>query len=407
MKLIKHRRKTVGSWFPGRQKEQSVTPTRANRALDAAASPFEATSVERELLSEGAFKRMIAIERKRTERSEEPFLLMLLEAGTSEDAEVNAKALEGMASALVSHSRETDVVGWYNDRTSVGVIFTGLVINDRNLVVSTILNRVKVILRDELNFSQFSQLRISFHFFPDWEHPNSSNPSDPILYPDVMNPGKTKAGLLFLKRVIDVVGSVLCLVFSSPVFLAIALAIKFSSKGPILFRQQRVGQYGKCFTFLKFRSMYANSDTRVHQKYVTELITRDAEKRQPKANQEGEGIYKLQDDRRITKVGKILRRTSLDELPQLLNVLKGEMSLVGPRPPIPYELAAYQAWHRRRVLQAKPGITGLWQVAGRSRVRFDEMVRMDLRYATSWSPWLDIKILLLTPLAVFRGTGAY
>jgi lipopolysaccharide/colanic/teichoic acid biosynthesis glycosyltransferase len=106
-------------------------------------------------------------------------------------------------------------------------------------------------------------------------------------------------------------------------------------------------------------------------------------------------------------VGKILRRTSLDELPQFLNVLLGEMSLVGPRPAIPYELAAYQTWHRRRVLEVKPGITGLWQVTGRSTVKFDEMVRLDVRYATSWTPWLDFRILMLTPLAVIRGVGAY
>ena len=106
-------------------------------------------------------------------------------------------------------------------------------------------------------------------------------------------------------------------------------------------------------------------------------------------------------------MGRFLRKSSLDELPQLFNVLKGDMSLVGPRPPIPYELAAYQTWHRRRVLEVKPGITGLWQVTGRSRVKFDEMVRLDLRYATSWSMWLDLKILLRTPLAVIRGSGAH
>jgi lipopolysaccharide/colanic/teichoic acid biosynthesis glycosyltransferase len=122
---------------------------------------------------------------------------------------------------------------------------------------------------------------------------------------------------------------------------------------------------------------------------------------------DGDPVYKLKDDKRITRVGKFLRRTSLDELPQFINVLMGQMSLVGPRPAIPYELAAYQTWHRRRVLEAKPGITGVWQIAGRSRVRFDEMVRMDLRYAMAWSPWLDLKILLLTPLAVIRGSGAY
>jgi lipopolysaccharide/colanic/teichoic acid biosynthesis glycosyltransferase len=382
-----------------------VTLLRVNRALAANGSPIESAEAVREMLNERSFKNMIAIERKRTERSREPFLMMLVEAGISEGSDVNTDALEAIAGALLSRSRETDLVGWYSERLTVGVIFTGLESSDKNAIVSTILTRVKMVLRDDLNFNQFSQLKISFHFFPDWEHPQDGNPSDPALYPDVMRPGRRKRSLLFLKRTGDIVGSVLALVLFAPVLLAIAVAIKISSRGPVLFRQQRVGQYGKCFTFLKFRSMYVNNDSQVHQKFVTELITRDAEKKPTEENHDG--IYKITNDRRITRVGKFLRRTSLDELPQLVNVLKGEMSLVGPRPAIPYELAAYQAWHRRRVLEAKPGITGLWQVAGRSRVRFDDMVRMDLRYATTWTPWLDIKILLLTPMAVLRGTGAY
>lgn len=354
------------------------------------------------MLHEKSFKRMIAIERKRTERTREPFLLMLLESVNPGDPAVSTKALENMATALSSHSRETDLVGWHTDGTTVGVIFTGLTIPDKNSIVSTILNRVKMILRDKLNFNQFNQLKISFHFFPDWDQPQNGNPSDPALYPDLMEPGPRKNTLLFLKRLIDVVGSVVLLAICFPLLLAVAIAVRISSKGPVLFRQPRVGQYGKCFTFLKFRSMYVGSDPQVHQRFVTELIASEGG-----VKAENGGVYKLQNDHRITRVGKFLRHTSLDELPQLWNVLRGEMSLVGPRPAIPYELTAYQAWHRRRVLQAKPGITGLWQVAGRSRVRFDDMVRMDLRYATGWTPWLDIKILLLTPLAVFRGTGAY
>ena len=150
--------------------------------------------------------------------------------------------------------------------------------------------------------------------------------------------------------------------------------------------------------------MYANNDSNVHKEYVTKLIAGEAER--VTSDRKGEGIYKLAGDKRITPLGKFLRRTSLDELPQLINVLCGDMSLVGPRPPIPYELAAYQTWHRRRLLEVKPGITGLWQVTGRSIVGFDEMVRLDLRYATSWTPWLDLEILLRTPAAVIKGSGA-
>ena len=150
--------------------------------------------------------------------------------------------------------------------------------------------------------------------------------------------------------------------------------------------------------------MRPDNDHSVHKEYVTRLIAGEIEHKSSNGN--GNGVYKLTNDKRITRVGKFLRRTSLDELPQLINVLKGDMSLVGPRPAIPYELAAYQTWHRRRVLEVKPGITGLWQVSGRSSVKFDEMVRLDLRYATSWSPWLDFMILMRTPRAVIVGEGA-
>ena len=151
--------------------------------------------------------------------------------------------------------------------------------------------------------------------------------------------------------------------------------------------------------------MKVDNDSRVHEEYVRKLIAGQAERKPSNGN--GEGVYKLTGDDRITRVGAFLRRTSLDEMPQFLNVLKGDMSLVGPRPAIPYEVVAYQTWHRRRVLEVKPGITGLWQVNGRSRVTFDEMVRLDLRYAKAWSPWMDIKILLLTPRAVVLGEGAH
>ena len=151
--------------------------------------------------------------------------------------------------------------------------------------------------------------------------------------------------------------------------------------------------------------MHVNNDPSVHKEYVTKLIAGQAEREGSNGN--GKGVYKLTNDRRITPVGKFLRRTSLDELPQFLNVLRGDMSLVGPRPAIPYEVAAYETWHRRRVLEVKPGITGSWQVNGRSRVKFNEMVRLDLQYAKSWSPWMDINILMRTPRAVIRGDGAY
>ena len=357
----------------------------------------------REALTEAIFKRMLGIERKRTERSREPFLLMLLGAGNHHASENSDKALDSMLPFLLSSVRETDVIGWYKDRITVGVIFTGLADNDKNSILSVILSRLSDTFR---TFDHFNQINISFHFFPDdWDHYNPGCPSDPTFYPDPPIRKGGRQAMLRIKRGVDIVGSVLMLVLCLPLFMIIALAIIVSSRGPVLFRQQRVGQYGKTFTFLKFRSMYIGSDPGPHREYATKLIAGEEDCK--RSIGKGDHIYKLTNDNRVTRVGKFLRKTSLDELPQLLNVLKGEMSLVGPRPAIPYEVAAYQLWHRRRVVEAKPGLTGLWQVSGRCRIKFDEMVRLDLRYAASWSPWLDLKILLRTPLAMIKGTGAY
>ena len=360
---------------------------------------------DRELLGEPVFKRSIAVERKRSERSREPFLLMLVEIDSDGSSREGHKVLQRMVSVLQASSRETDVIGWYKDEVILGVMFTGLLVTDKSLILTTILTRVSDMLRNELTFEQFNQVSLSFHFFPDdWDHGSSERPTNMALYPDLVNHGKRKRGLLMFKRAIDILGSSVGLLLLAPLFFIIAAAIKLTSDGPVFFRQQRVGRYGRLFTMLKFRSMYANNDHAVHKEYVLKLIANQAERIGGSGT--GTGVYKLTNDRRITPLGRFLRRTSLDELPQIINVLRGEMSLVGPRPALPYELAAYQTWHRRRILEAKPGITGLWQVTGRSLVKFDDMVRLDLSYATSWSLWLDLMILLRTPLAVIRGAGA-
>jgi lipopolysaccharide/colanic/teichoic acid biosynthesis glycosyltransferase len=379
--------------------ENNVTP----------AADFSVDSIpagDRIPLDEQAFKRMIAIERKRTERSETPFLLMLLELTAGDNPQRDKRALDIIVSALMATSRDTDIVGWYQDQVLIGEVFTGVVGDDRHSIATMIGNRVSATLREELAVEQFEQVRLSFHFFPDdWDHDKPGRLNNPALYPDLVNHKKGKRPLLLVKRMIDILGSALMLILCAPVFLAIAAAVKLTSAGPVFFRQKRVGQYGRSFTFLKFRSMYVNNDHTVHKEFVTQLIANRSGSEPLNGNDKG--VYKLTNDKRVTSIGKILRRTSLDELPQFLNVVWGDMSLVGPRPPIPYELAAYQTWHRRRLLDVKPGITGLWQVMGRSRVKFDEMVRLDLRYATSWTPWLDLRILLMTPIAVIRGSGAY
>jgi len=361
-------------------------------------------TVDRKALDEETFRRVIAIERKRTERSKAPFVLMLLEID-DQHASKASRALDAGMAVLLATSRDTDLVGWYESKHTIGVLFTGLVSGEKSTILTTILSRVSKTLRDELTFEQFNLVKISLHYYPDdWDEQGPGRPSNPALYPDISSRDKGKQPMLIVKRMIDLVAGSILAIICLPFCIIIAIAIKATSRGPILFRQMRVGQHGKQFTFLKFRSMYVDNDYSVHREFVTKLINKQAAVSDPQS--EG-NVYKIIGDKRITPIGRILRKTSLDELPQFLNVLLGDMSLVGPRPPIPYELAAYQTWHRRRLLEVKPGITGLWQVTGRSTVDFDAMVRLDLRYATSWNPWLDVKILLRTPLAVIRGSGAY
>jgi lipopolysaccharide/colanic/teichoic acid biosynthesis glycosyltransferase len=370
-----------------------------------------APAIDREILSEEAFQRMISLERHRSERSRKPFLLMLLDMGDPQPpSDARWKYVGKLMAALSAGTRETDVAGWYKNESVLGMMFTEISLEDRGTIVSTMIARLSDILRTHLTSEQFKRVGISFHVFPDdWEQGSRKRPDDTVLYPDLskLSTGRRIAGML--KRAIDIVGSIMALILFSPIFLLIAVAIKATSKGPILFRQKRIGQLGEPFVFLKFRSMTAGNNDAVHKEYVRQLIAGKA-KPQPSngnGNGNGNGVFKLTEDSRITRVGAFLRRSSLDELPQFINVLKGEMSLVGPRPPIPYEVERYDIWHRRRLLEVKPGITGLWQINGRSRVTFDEMVRLDLRYARSWSPWMDIKILLQTPRAVVLGEGAH
>ena len=357
-----------------------------------------------EVLREETFQRMISLERKRSERSQRPFVLLLIDTGSNQPGDRQSRVLLDMLFALQGATRETDVTGWYTTNSVVGIMFTEIVL-DNNAVLSTILSRVGAVLRDRLDTDQFSRIKFSFHVFPDdWDSQGPERPSNPTLYPDLEEREKSNRLGRATKRLIDVLGSLSLLAILSPVFFIIAAAIKLTSRGPVLFQQKRIGEHGTPFTFLKFRSMYMDNDSSEHEEYVRQLIAGQAEKKA--ANGNGTGIFKLINDPRITRVGKILRRSSLDELPQLFNVLRGEMSLVGPRPPVPYEVEAYATWHRRRLLEAKPGITGLWQVHGRSRVEFDDMVRLDLRYARNCSPLLDLKILLQTPRAVMSGDGA-
>jgi exopolysaccharide biosynthesis polyprenyl glycosylphosphotransferase len=321
-------------------------------------------------------------------------------------ANQNKRALTEIVSAVSSSTRETDLAGWYREGAILGIIFTEISEGNRKALESLKPAGVIASLRSKWSPEQLDQIHFSFHFFPEREDKSSvGRLTNAELYPDLFERDEQRKFSRFVKRSMDIVGSLAALILCCPLLALISLAIKLTSKGPILFKQERVGQYGSRFTFLKFRSMKCDNDARIHREYVRRFIAGEADP--ARASRAQNAVYKIQGDPRVTRVGKFLRKSSLDELPQFINVLKGDMSLVGPRPPIPYELEDYQVWHRRRILESKPGITGLWQVNGRSRLKFDDMVRLDLQYAKAWSLWLDIKILLRTPRAVVFGTGAY
>lgn len=194
------------------------------------------------------------------------------------------------------------------------------------------------------------------------------------------------------KRILDILGSTMLLILLFPVFLVIAILVRLTSKGPVFYVSERVGLCGKVFPFYKFRSMYVDADKR-----LGELSDQN--------DREGP-IFKMKDDPRVTPIGKFMRKYSLDELPQLLNVFLGHMSLVGPRPPIPQEVAQYDEYMLKR-LSVRPGITCYWQVMGRSDLTFEQWMELDHRYLQEMSVWVDLKLLVLTPLAVLRGDGAY
>jgi len=366
--------------------EMDVKRTRAKRTVqDAAVS----------IADESLFQRMLSLERRRCERTGMPFALFLFDMQELEGV-LDASVLLEVANVVAASFRETDIAGWYREGAAVGVILTTINDSDKHSLQSVITERTKQIVSSLLDAQQCEAVQVSFHFFPEDTNNGRAGSPNRTFYSTQHTKDSHKRTSATVKRMADIVLSGTALVVLAPVFLVISILIKLTSKGPVLFRQKRIGQFGEEFTFLKFRSMYANNDPAIHKEYIRNLIDNKVS-----------GTYKIQNDPRVTPIGGFLRKTSLDELPQFINVLRGEMSLVGPRPPIPYEFESYSLWHRRRILEAKPGITGEWQVHGRSRTTFDEMVRMDLRYIRNQSFWLDIKILIKTPLAVLSGDGAY
>jgi lipopolysaccharide/colanic/teichoic acid biosynthesis glycosyltransferase len=297
-------------------------------------------------------------------------------------------------------TRQTDIAGWYKTNATLGVIFIEL--RQEDPAVGKILEKTTAALQAHLTPEQFDAMTMSAHLYPPQPNGDGGSAAGDRLYPE---PKRRKSGRL-LKRTLDILGSLGLLVLLAPALVLIGVAIKLTSQGPVLFRQTRIGRFGTPFTFLKFRSMYMDADPKAHEQYVTDFILSGRNGVGTPEALKQDGLFKMSRDARVTPLGHVLRQTSLDEFPQLLNVLVGQMSLVGPRPPMPYEVEHYDTWHRRRLLEARPGLTGLWQVKGRSRTTFDDMVRLDLRYLDTWSIWADVKILLQTPWAVLRGAGA-
>ena len=354
------------------------------------------------VLDEDQFGLALTRERYRSDRSRRPFGLLVFTIA-DETPPDSSRLWETTIGALSAATRDTDVAGWLEWPVALGVIVSEITV-DPLAACRAIQARFQ---RELATFVEGSVGRVSVrsHVYPEPRHGGEEEPwsVDPLLYPELRARRERRTAYDAVKRSLDIIGSGTLLLLLSPLFLVIAALVKSGSRGPVFFRQERIGQMMKPFTMFKFRTMYLANDHRVHREFVSSFIKASGGPPQSGEN----GCFKLTNDPRVTPAGRLLRSTSLDELPQLWNVLRGEMSLVGPRPPLVYELEEYELWHRRRVLESKPGITGLWQVVGRSRTTFDEMVRLDLQYARTRSLWTDLKILLATPAAVISRKGAY
>ena len=346
------------------------------------------------LLEERIFKGALIRERKRADRSNQPLGLLLVTLGDT----ASTDSAPAVVAALMAAKRDTDIAGWFDGGRTIGLLVAEMPAQVSSFA-RDLERRVRQELECRLTGRGVERLTIKLH-----AHPNLTSVTAEALPPvDSLLPGPAR-GTVYdgLKRLLDLAASLTLLAILAPLFLVVAILVKLKSPGPVLFKQVRVGQGMAPFTMLKFRTMHVNSGHAAHHEFVTSFIKSGRQAQEAGKN----GMFKIANDPRVTPVGRILRKTSLDELPQLWNVVRGDMSLVGPRPPLNYEVQEYQPWHCRRVLEAKPGITGLWQVAGRSRTTFDEMVRLDLRYARARSLWTDVKILLATPAAVIVGKGA-
>lgn len=337
------------------------------------------------------FHALIARERGRADRNNNVFSLMIFDPGLQANAPAMARRV---IYTLTRRLRDTDEVGWFDGRRPAAIL---------PYVDADTASRLAEGLTRSAGLPEGFKFQI-YTYPQSWFPPDSplgartampSRPSNappkPVdfreadqeaLYPAVPN----------WKRVLDVLGATTAILLLSPLILLAVLIIKLGSRGPVLFRQERVGYRGRVFTLLKFRTMRVNSSTRQHTQYLRKLIVEDSE---------AKPMTKMEDNPDIIRLGRLLRVLCIDEIPQLFNVLRGDMSLVGPRPCIPYEAQEYLRWHTRR-FDSLPGMTGLWQVSGKNRTTFKEMIRFDIKYEQNRSLLFDLWILLLTPFAILR-----
>ncbi len=382
----------------------------------------------KKILTQADFSELVEHERERSERSNKPFSIVNINLSNAQK-ETNGAFPTCVLDVISTSIRTIDHLAW-NGNSSIYLLLPVTPLQGAQIAVKKLRRKLQTELgkdshaidftisaypdsapvvgsgkQPEVDRTAFSS-KSSYYKMGFSGNPQQSDimAIDHSLIYDLSCDSNHHNWQIRLKRAVDIFGSLVCLLLSAPIMMIIALAIKLTSKGPAIFRQTRLGYQGKTFSFLKFRTMYVNNDDRIHREYLEKLI--EGRHNEINTGDAKRPYYKIKDDPRITPLGKILRRSSLDELPQLFNVLMGHMSLVGPRPPIPYEVDKYQTWHKKRVLNVRPGITGLWQVSGRSQTTFDEMVRLDLYYAYNWSLWLDCKIMLQTLQAILSTKGA-
>lgn len=355
--------------------------------------PVADDSPQSETLSEEQFEKQLRVEKRRADRIKSPLSLVLVRIEAKRGG--GFATVDELLESLRRGNRETDIVGRVG-KDRVGLLLPHTSEEGARACINGIAKRT-------------AHLSVSIHSATYPDHLFDNLMSDARDVPDTLaflldEKAEFSPTVAWVKRGLDIVGALVAVVILSPLMLVTALAIAATSRGPVIFRQMRLGKGAVPFVFYKFRSMRTDADDRIHREYVANLIQGNLD--QVNQGDEQRPLYKMSADPRITPVGRIIRKTSLDELPQLFNVIKGDMSLVGPRPPLPYEAEKYQSWHLRRILQIRPGITGLWQVEGRSKTSFDDMVRLDLRYIRNCSLALDLKILLKTVKVVLRRDGA-